>query len=1482
MDINAFNNNLKVLSDAQSDESTINKALIFFERNVSANLFSVLRNNMIQNVFQDIFSILFNLSHYNLTSIKLESSRAMSIFLTRLLPFYTELLQKSFSNAIEENKKRTPLIPASFAFMSKHVSQTLLLQYLNTSLIVDHFQVDDPCYSTIIDNMNQVGTGFLQYLLKKLIEQLEFDPNRHLFLAIGSVIKHSPTLFLPQILNLDSLQLFAYVFKNVEFDYTKYDVSHVAELISNVLQSNESSPLERDCAYQVLSTLSPKVSVSKENESLIDVTFCDTKVTLDPQDNLNRPPFFLLPLPLNLLLPKENESVLILSSKYKTIAKSTTDENVNEVVSIFRKSLSLPYNEASSAAIIGFASQPKRLNSPELINMVIYKKPVSWFHSIDILRVIKSFQIVNVHTLNLLYEFIISDNIRLSRESIDTVKNLTNNENSEMIESFFSQKVDLFDYDKFHRVLTTLIYISGKSSNKSFLSFLNKILIEGIDLYKDHVSFLSLVFDYLSCKNLSNEGSLIPVCKIAVAVCEAYLSAIFGDTNEAENNNKEINFKRFLSHAKRDVLSRSFDIVNENKSYGQSYPSFLAAVRFIFSLPIYAIGASKAVDLSYKIFTFFPNICSSFYEKNWPNFDEMHQLKVLQFLFMKLQFVSESRTIAAWCRIALKTPHLLFKPEVSKTMQSMDFMCMTLLTPNLEDMKSAASFVAYLHVSNSGKHKKDIEVFILNLNNRQKTVFQDELQDIFENKIPQFFSDLFSTESGSQSESDDDDDDLNAENEVVIQINETGFNADMNRAILNGKSWEVVGLIQRGLKENVPFSLFDFCYPSLMKTEISRWANMHCSYLSLKKLLSNNSDIDSQKKLSLLELLDFARTEWKPLLVSFFNGHPSTSVRLLMEIQNAQKVRYNEILNISSIMPHVYLESSELFKLASRIAMHAEKQRKMRASFLFLAHALSIVNRTNAKGQFKPRQMHSYSTSIPDSPLVSDLSSLLKRPTNASRAKFEPFVIPNEFPNDFMNRINGFFGSLPHREVALALVQIAANKKDVDTVFLYFCRKLLLAGSMYTQEAGLLSSLVITRYEELIAANKNVSIDFESIVKSLLSFCGSQENKTGQNATAAASTSVESFFSNLFGLTKSKPKSSEDSNKKATATNNNDGANKSNDKKAEAAARAAIINGAFTTPSMLMSACRIINASQAPKDALYTVMCSFKFFHRIPRVNKMIIRSITCDTWQVYFKYMMRPFNIIDQSKPEFEAILNFAGFVLSLPELVDDGNEETFYTKSLAVVRQTVANPPSRKLMKAALTILLKHRELIGSNDNDKRQKVVIEVLVEWLNGLGKEDGFLTLSLAFEFARILESKLEQQEFFDLIANQYIKLAPRFFTVFPVVAKYYMKFKKTSWATNSVKSCLTFLTTDCHRKAMCYLVQGDLQVALKLCFFEKDCEESIKIIDENPLKEDLCVLTETQPQAQPPQKQQQQQQQAAKTRVTRPRSRTSRPGAPPE
>lgn len=1435
MDIDAFINILKTLSDTKVDESVTTKALLSFEQNVCANLFSVLRNNFIQNIFVNIFKILFGLSLHETTSIKLESSRAMSIFLSRLLPFYNDLLQKSFSKAIEDLKIKTPLVPASFSFMSKHVSQPLLLQYINITPIVEQFQVNDSCFPFIIDNIGQLGTGFLQYLLKKLIVQLKTDPNRHLLRSIGSLVKHSPEIFLPQILNLDYLTLFAYVFLNVEFDHKKFDLSHVADLISKALQSEKSSPLERDCAFQVLSTLSPKVSVSENDKNLIEIEFCSTKVTIDPKKNLDRPPFFLLPLPLDLLRPVKNESVLQLSPKFKTIAKATTKENVSEILSIFREHLNLPYSEVVSSAIIGFASQPNKLRCPELINEVIYKKSVSWFHSIDILRVIKSFDIVNTHTLNLLYEFIVSGNVRLSSEAIEVVKSLTNSENSEMIENFFSQKVDLFNENIFERMITTLVAISDKTSVNSYLNFLSKILLEEIDLHKDNIRILSIIFNFLSHKDLSfaTTSKLMPYCKIAVAVCEAYLASIYGDTQEAEtnfnnslnqnsNNNKNqnkntqvnIDFKSFLTHAKKDVLSKSFDIINEYNDYHSYYPSFSAAVQFVFSLPIYVIGVAKAIDLSSKIFTFFPKLCSEFYEKNWSNIDESYKNNIMQVLFLKLQFVSDHETIAIWCRIALKTRSIFQIPQINKTVQSMNFTCATLLTPNLTDMKSAADFSAYLFVSIGEQHKKNMEVFVSDLNDEKKIEFNNELKVLFEDKVPPFYNGVLTDQNGIDKQNNSNENkDKNDEDDLPISINETGFVADLNQAILKGNSYDVIQLLKKAIDEKVSFNLFDFNFPSKMIEIISKWISFSVSYENLKKILSIE-----QEKFSLLDFLLLARTEWRKLVIYLIESDPTNSNQLLNELANSQKIKYNTILNVSSIVPYVYFESSELFKLAARVAMKAEKLKKMRASFLFLAHVLSIIYKSNKNGQFKPRLRYTYSVSVPDSHFVSDLNSLLNK-SNDQNNKIERFSIPTDFPINYINRINSYFDSLPHKEVAFSLFQITKNAQKVDALFLFFCRKLLLAGSKYTGGVGHLCSIIITRYEELIQVNKTLTIDFDGIVQNLLNFSGSSDNES-ENSNNNNNNDDKSF--RLFGKTKDNEQQSNNKSK------NNQNSKKKNP---EIYWSDDIISDAVTSPSMFMNAVRIVDSLKKFKNTLHSILSSYRFWHRIPFINHSIIKSITRDVWHERFRYMKKYFDKIDQSLPEYDTVLDFAAFILSSPELQQKDKVDEMCSRSFSIFSSTIEVPTSRELLNTALCCLIARLNFVCVSDNDKGQTMVMDALIEWLSGLDKKDGPLTLFFTFDFAKILEMKMEAQSFFALIACQYIRCAPRFFTVFPAVAKYFLKYKKCSWAAEIVKSCLPFLKSECHKKAIDCLLDENLELALKLALFEKDCDDSNKLLN---------------------------------------------------
>lgn len=319
---------------------------------------------------------------------------------------------------------------------------------------------------------------------------------------------------------------------------------------------------------------------------------------------------------------------------------------------------------------------------------------------------------------------------------------------------------------------------------------------------------------------------------------------------------------------------------------------------------------------------------------------------------------------------------------------------------------------------------------------------------------------------------------------------------------------------------------------------ISKWIAFSVSYESLKKMLAI-----TEPSFSLFDYLQLARTEWRKMVIYLIESDPINADQLLSEISNSPKIKYNTILNLCSISSYVYFNSPDLFSVAARVSMSAEKVKKLNASFLFLANVLSIINRSNKNGQFKPRPSYTFSVSVPDSHFVSDLNNLLHLSSSQKSTKVDRFSVPPDFPINFVNRINGFFESLPHREASFCLSQISKNSQKVDALFLFFCRKLLLAGSKYFGGVGQLCSLIITRYDDLIQVNKTLTIDFDSIVQCLLNFSGTSDNE------------------------------SENSNNNNNAKKKNPEIYWSDD----------IISDAVTSPSMFLNAIRIVDSLKSSK-----------------------------------------------------------------------------------------------------------------------------------------------------------------------------------------------------------------------------------------------------------------------------------------------------------
>ncbi|OHT02286.1 hypothetical protein TRFO_30601 [Tritrichomonas foetus] len=1307
-DYDEFSICLNILANKNADESQISRALLQFEKSIFASIFSSFSHNQIQICFMKIWNILFNLSINSSTTIRLESSRAASIFITRMIPFYNESLQKSFSKITESIKYETPLILASFAIMTKHISPPLVLQYINIC-IIENLNINDSCYPFIIDNLGILGLGVLQYLFKALLNQFQTDQNRHLIRSIGSVVRHSPEVFLPQVLNLNSLTLFAYIFTNMNIDPTNYNISHVLDLICTTLSSESSSPLDRDSSLQILSTLNPTVELISND--LIKITFCnDRSIILVPSKNLDRPPFFSLMLPLELLEPNENESVLILSSKFKTIAKSANEQNISQILDIFNKYLSLPYNEVVSAAIIGISSEIKRINSPELVNKIIYSKIVNWFHAFDVLRIIRNHEL-NKHTLKLLYGFIISGNVKLSDESIDVVRSLINHSNFEEVESFFTHKIDIFNENHLERILATLNSIFDglnkincqNSSQCNIIMNVNnrwliKTLFEAVLVYKNDFQVLTYIFNYLSKRDFSfvNPEILKLVTQHAFKISTYYLDILYGeiaDQEKEKNPSKSHERKKekskdkiienendlLIEFIKNDIGIKSFDIMNEIKNIDEFLPSFASATKFVLNAPLHVLGSNQTIDFVLNAFKYFPRESSFFIENNWSYLTDTHRNPIIQTLFLKLQFVNDYETIAAWCRILVRTPNIFHNQQYLKTIGIVNFASAYYLVPQFHDMKCAASFSAYLQHSINDS-SSTIKSFLAAIDEKSKELFITELSKIDE-KMLQLYN-LQLPESNIPSEC------IEIHNQSdVIQNTQTSFDHEVNLAIYKGNSYELIRVLKKALENNISFNIFDYCLPNKMCKDISKWLVKNCPL-----------SITQEKLLSYLSLI---RTEWKMVAINAFQNN---SLTILEQLQNIPNIKYNTILDISTLSNYVNLSQLELFKLAARLSMSCVKTKKMRASFLLMANSLS--KKVN----------------------ISD----------------------NEFPRNFVERINPLFDIIPVRETSFVLHQLSLCS-NVDNIFLFFCRKLLI-HSVNSPETGLLGSILYKHNSELLELNKTLVIDYQSIVQNLLS------------------------------------------------------------------------DSPFVLPSKIMSACRIINSEKTFKNTLYPLMNRFDTFHRLPIVNDVIIKTITRGAWHERFREMKRFFDI-DFSVPEFPTILKLAFFVLK-----SLNPEDEIAAKCFSLFTNILKDPKNIVLLNSALSCLM--AALTHINEINKIQTIAMDALIEWINNLKLTDGPLTLFFAYEFTKILELKMDANSFFGLITFQLIKSAPRFFSIFPVVVKYYLKYQKCSWSKDILSACDPIINAKCHKGALKALLDGKINEAIKLSMYETDCEESDSLLKE--------------------------------------------------
>lgn len=659
--------------------------------------------------------LLFTAAHTN-TSVRLAAYRTTGAFLLKVTPYYPNEIMKTFSIITISSTidlKSSAIIASSFAFISNFTASPYLNDFLRRTPVFHHFSISDPIFSEhlsqIIRNLGRLGTDWLCTLLHCFLKQVINSNDRYLILSITEIVKHDPLKLMNELLIFireqskleDNLGLISYLFSSIECNFDTIDLGDVVEAAITILSNiTKSTPMEIDSAFQILSINSPSFSVLIEK---VDTSNSDQQIestseklsqmvkltakyndkvlstSFDIVPHLTRPSFYLLPLPLDLLVPTSSDGILQLTSKFKTMAKminrifstnlnDKSKEEIQYMFGQFMSFLSLSYNDMTSACMQGFAiCLPSLLQhfkeECSVVNLtkhVIFTKPVSWFHSSDILRIIKAipfnfyssyrksdaipnppFKTENV--IDILVDFSMNTNEKLYKQSIKVLSRIIINTDFTKETFYIAKKILFFDNFQLGRILsilaaaaesfeyystipdetlprnsknhprrlkerrmssTTFIHYyfydceknRSKASSLAHLQYVVLTLLENLSDFQDDAELFIIILNFLSCFDLSFADIHLLRPCFLDAFAIVHASLSLLTGLQWDSRLDQQRLNKAIQMIENDMKSMNYDIISET---AMDYAHFLAP--FAASLKFVYALPTKIVQIKFII-----------------------------------------------------------------------------------------------------------------------------------------------------------------------------------------------------------------------------------------------------------------------------------------------------------------------------------------------------------------------------------------------------------------------------------------------------------------------------------------------------------------------------------------------------------------------------------------------------------------------------------------------------------------------------------------------------------------------------------------------------------------------------------------------------------------------------------------------------------------------------------------------------------------
>ncbi|KAK8871158.1 hypothetical protein M9Y10_009071 [Tritrichomonas musculus] len=535
-------------------------------------------------------------------------------------------------------------------FMKKFINQTPVFHHFSSNDPV--FSEHLPTIISNLGHLgNDWLKNLLQFFLEKIDEST--TASRYLIKAVTAIVGHNPRFFIRHIidwmktsskenlkkkddendLEIDKkyISLFTFFISGHQKSIEDVDLYCFAKSASLLLNSNPNLT-DIDSSFQMLSTPSNsfrvvvndnnstddnsnksiKITVIKtnlkleDNSTVVDDENEKVEITIETEKLIRRPSFYMINLPLESLKPSPDDSNLVLGAKFKSISQYYTGQRIRqidnedrtlEVFDIYEPYLKRDYNETRSSALQGLALcinkfiekvPSEKLKTP--LQQILLAETISWFHSFDILRIIRNIQDYRlfidklgvdlfVLLLKQLIGFCFCDHESLSNESTLVLSDIVTMANLDIIVQAIHDKTDFFDSSSLKHSVSTMSAIIEKVNKivcerknieyddtftldntdlyqKAYnripsIDFYSTQLIEASPLYFDNLVCLSEILHFFSIYKAKDMNKFKTVLNAAIFIILSTVEVISGQTvivpdtliqfiNSAKYSNKSV------------------------------------------------------------------------------------------------------------------------------------------------------------------------------------------------------------------------------------------------------------------------------------------------------------------------------------------------------------------------------------------------------------------------------------------------------------------------------------------------------------------------------------------------------------------------------------------------------------------------------------------------------------------------------------------------------------------------------------------------------------------------------------------------------------------------------------------------------------------------------------------------------------------------------------------------------------------------------